>query len=118
MELGPDIRRIRTDRGLTQRELATAAGVTHSYVSKIESGRLQHTPSPRALSGLAQALGIDELTLLKAADKVPAPLVDVLRDPDAIIFLRKAVSMSCTSHDWRRLSALLDDPRPLSEVLA
>jgi len=48
------LRALRHDRLLTQRELATRAGVQHSAVSQYERG-LQ--PSPRARVLIARALG-------------------------------------------------------------
>jgi DNA-binding XRE family transcriptional regulator len=40
--------------GLSQRELAKRAGISHTVVSRIESG--EHSPSPRTLERLANAL--------------------------------------------------------------
>ena len=40
--------------GISQRELAKRAGVSHTVISRIESG--EHSPSPRTLERLAEAL--------------------------------------------------------------
>lgn len=62
MPLKDSLRRLRTDAGLTQQELATAAGLSVSNVSQIEAGKI---PDPRmsTLRALAKALGcgLDEL---------------------------------------------------------
>src|SRR2546428_2711316 len=65
--IGPRLRRIRLERGLTQKELA-APGYTHAYVSMIEAGR--RNPSRGALEHLAQRLGVDveELTIGRPTD--------------------------------------------------
>lgn len=57
------LREIRTKRLMTQRELAEKAGVTHSTVSRIETG-WQQNPSFRTVKRLATALGVrpEELT--------------------------------------------------------
>lgn len=47
----------RTYRGLTQKQLAEAAGINAVYLSQIEGGR--RTGSARTLAALAEALGVD-----------------------------------------------------------
>lgn len=52
---GPRFTRIRTDRGLTQREIASSAGVSESFVSQLVSGDKGCTAETAAL--IAAALG-------------------------------------------------------------
>lgn len=55
--LGATLRELRQRRGLSQRDLAAAAGIDRTYVSYVEtSGR---TPSPTTLAALATALGLN-----------------------------------------------------------
>jgi transcriptional regulator with XRE-family HTH domain len=61
MSLGKRLRRLRIERGLTQRELAEPL-YTHAYVSTIEAGRRQ--PSPAALDHFAAKLDIASSELL------------------------------------------------------
>jgi tetratricopeptide (TPR) repeat protein len=70
--IGTRLRKLRTTRGLTQKELA-APKYTHAYVSTIESGR-RH-PSREALEHFAGKLGVDpdELETGRPAD-LPARL--------------------------------------------
>lgn len=65
--IGPRLRRLRTARGLTQRELG-APRYTHAYVSTIEAGRRR--PSPLALEHFAARLGVgvDELATGRPPD--------------------------------------------------
>ena len=58
------LKQLREDRGLTQVELAKAADLPQSHISRLEAGR--HSPSMKTLNKLASALGIDVgmLTLL------------------------------------------------------
>jgi transcriptional regulator with XRE-family HTH domain len=51
-----EIRRIRKDRGLTQRGLAAASGVDQATISQIESGK--HRPNLETLDRLAEALSV------------------------------------------------------------
>ena len=55
--LGEAVRRAREERGLSIRKLADRAGVTHSFIAKLEVGRFQ-TVSPDNLTALARALEI------------------------------------------------------------
>lgn len=55
-KIGARIRRLRLDKGLSQRELAQPE-MTSAYLSMIESG--QRTPSPKAAGRLAVRLGVE-----------------------------------------------------------
>lgn len=57
MTLGKRVKKLRLDKGLTQKELAEPS-YTHAYVSTIEAGRRQ--PSGEALKHLAAKLGVAE----------------------------------------------------------
>jgi DNA-binding XRE family transcriptional regulator len=56
--LGPGIAKLVATRrealGLSQRELAKRAGISHTVISRIEGG--EHSPSPKTLERLAEAL--------------------------------------------------------------
>jgi transcriptional regulator with XRE-family HTH domain len=54
-KIGQRLRRLRTERGLSQRELASP-GVSYAYVSRIEAG--MRIPSMKALRQLASKLGV------------------------------------------------------------
>ena len=58
------IKRLRTERGLTQVELAKKAKVTQTYVAKIEGGD-RVNPSLPVLKRLAKALGVPVTALLE-----------------------------------------------------
>ena len=55
-QIGQRIRKLRLDRGLSQRQLATDAGITKSYLSKIENS--DSAPPVSTLVSLAQAFGV------------------------------------------------------------
>lgn len=73
-ENGERIRAIRSSRGMSQSELASATGVSNSYLSHIEAGRRPLSPGIRAK--IAQALGIDAAQL---EDGIPADQRDELQ---------------------------------------
>jgi transcriptional regulator with XRE-family HTH domain len=66
-QLGAAIAEARSKAGLTQAELAQRADLDETVLSALEQG--QHKPASDELSRLAQALGVDELDLLRR----PAP---------------------------------------------
>ena len=54
---GDLLRQLRTARGLTQAELASKVGISHVYVSALETGR-RSAPPHAVVSALASCLGI------------------------------------------------------------
>jgi len=60
--LGCEVRRLRSEHGLTLTRLAKAARLSASYLSEIEQGK--KTPSLAALDRLAPALGVTRDTLV------------------------------------------------------
>lgn len=62
--LGQNVRRLRTEQGLSQEELAFRAGMKRSYLSDLERGT--RNPTVRALGRLAEALEVKAGDLLAA----------------------------------------------------
>lgn len=56
MHIGERIKRLRTNRGLTQTALAERSGVPQSLISRLE-GKTRDNPSADVLRRLAKALG-------------------------------------------------------------
>ena len=59
--LGDYVRMAREARGLSRRQLSMAAGLSESYVSKLESGSVD--PSVRRFAVLARQLGFNQREL-------------------------------------------------------
>lgn len=57
-DLGGELRRLRTARGVTQAALAERAGVSLIYVQSLEQG-VRRSPSLPVLERLADALGVE-----------------------------------------------------------
>ena len=135
--VGPRLRRLRLERGLSQRELA-APGVSYAYISRIEAGTRQ--PSVKALRRLAAKLGVSAEYLETGSDLAPAgerelkltdlelavrlgnaegaqrPLEAVLADAvaagdhDAALRARVALAiLAREAGDFRRMVTLLED---------
>ncbi len=64
---GPILRQFRTDRKLTQEELAEKVGVVTSYISMMESG--QKFPNLEMLFVLSEALGMRPSELIYAMEQ-------------------------------------------------
>ncbi len=76
--LGARIRELRTARGLTLVQLASATDLSHPFISQLERGLAQ--PSLATLRRLAVALETSPLELIAASEPpVTAPAVEVLR---------------------------------------
>jgi transcriptional regulator with XRE-family HTH domain len=59
---GKQLQRLRTRRGLTQEQLAVTAGLSRTFVTRLELG--QHDPSLSTLVRLAKALRVSVTELL------------------------------------------------------
>jgi transcriptional regulator with XRE-family HTH domain len=70
MSLGQAIRTIRQEAGLSQKELAEAAGIDQSYLSMIESDQ-RRNPGTRIMARLAQALRVSMDELAARAGYLP-----------------------------------------------
>ncbi|WP_425400158.1 helix-turn-helix domain-containing protein [Aeoliella sp.] len=85
MRFGEQVRALRQERQLTQRELANRLGVSASYISKVENENLPFGdfPSESFIHRLAEELEADEEVLLLLANKIP-PLIRrrVLEQPN------------------------------------
>jgi transcriptional regulator with XRE-family HTH domain len=68
---GPRLRELRKARGLTQKQLADAAGVDSTYLSKVEAGRMT-APKEATLRWIAEALNYSGDRLVLESGRVPA----------------------------------------------
>lgn len=59
---GKQLQRLRTRRGLTQEQLAVTAGLSRTFLTRLELG--QHDPSLSTLVRLAKALKVSVMELL------------------------------------------------------
>jgi transcriptional regulator with XRE-family HTH domain len=102
--LGERLKRLRRERGLSQRELA-APGVSYAYISRIEAGARQ--PSVKALRKLAAKLGVSA-DYLETGREVRAEEERELRLYEAELKLRLERDAAGSEAEFR---ALLDEAR-------
>lgn len=79
MYVGDLIKKARTDKGLTQEELAEKVGVKKSAVAKWENGRVSEIKRSN-LKNLADALGLNPTQLLGDIERDPIGVADELAD--------------------------------------
>lgn len=115
-QFGNILREFRKKAGLSQRALARKVGVSHTYISKIENHKLDHTPSIRTLGKMAEALGIDSADMIRAANKIPSILDPFMRDPEALKFFRRASGMISNPEGWREMQRILEEKVEKGEI--
>lgn len=99
--IGERLRRLRLERGLSQRSLATK-GVSYAYISRIEAG--SRTPSVKALRVLAKGLGVS-VEYLETGSDLAASETRELRLRDAELRLRLVDDTTETERSLRALLA-------------
>ena len=62
-KLGRNLKRIRTEKGITQGDIAKSLGVSRGFVSNLENGKTN--PTLATITRLANAVGVTTDELLK-----------------------------------------------------
>jgi transcriptional regulator with XRE-family HTH domain len=72
LTIGTILRVLREQKGITARALSLAAGLSESYVGKVEKGEIE--PSLRAFGKIARQLGLNQrevaLLVFREADRL------------------------------------------------
>jgi len=79
MHFGATLRMLRTDAGLSLRDLAELVGVSNAYLSRVENGH-DAPPTPDRLSAIARALGLPPTILFELVDRVGPIAASVLEN--------------------------------------
>ena len=78
--IGQNVRKIRTDLGLTQANFAKQLGISTSYLNQIENNQ-RHVTAP-VLLGLAETFSVDIASLsVNDADRLLADMAEAIADP-------------------------------------
>lgn len=94
--LGKRIKALRTDRGLSQAELADEAGTSEEWIRKLERG--VRAPSLATLDAVSRALGVTVAALFAGADPE--------RDRFEVL-LHEATSLDRDQLNWLEAAARL-----------
>jgi HTH-type transcriptional regulator, competence development regulator len=107
---GKHIQRLRRERGLTQREVATKLEIDFTYLSKIENDRGE-APGEETVRKLAEVLDADVEELLALAGRVPPELRKLAQENvEFARFLRRLPNVS--DKDLQDLYQKLKDSTP------
>lgn len=105
LQLGATIKSAREAKGLSKRRLAELAGITHSFVAKIEAGHFQ-SMGPDILTSLAHALDLPAQDLFALTGyKVPEGL------PTFKPYLRARYGSELSENALQALNHLFDAVR-------
>ena len=109
--IGPRIRRLRQEQGLTLVGLGSRTGLTHAFLSQVERG-LSY-PSLRTLGRISSALGVSVGSLLQVPieGQAHAPQLTRAGEPSAVIFTGDSGSftMSALTTTTSSFHALIAD---------
>lgn len=87
-EIGKLLKRLRQQRGLTQRQLAAQVDIHYTYLSKLENGKAADTPKTSTLVAMADALEVDRDWLLIQCGRPPEEFDQLMADdPDYVMDL-------------------------------
>jgi len=95
----------RTDPKYSLRQFALAAGISATFLSKVETGEF-NPPAPDKIKKMAELLGVDADELLALAGKVDPDLPKIIREqPKAMAdFLRATREKNLSASDIRALT--------------
>lgn len=89
VELAQRLKKLRKERGLTLEQVASQAGLTRGWLSKVENFRV--TPSVSALASISNALGVSMSELFEGLEARP-PIVVVPKGQGQVITRDEDVS--------------------------
>ena len=95
---GQRIRRVRKERKLGLRQTATKAGISATFLSRVETEKEPATPSEETIRKLAEVLGDDFDELMQLAGRIPTSVKDYIKaDPGMPEFMRRAQESNISS---------------------
>ncbi len=92
MTVGENIRRIRKERGLTQKQLGELVGASEAYIRAYESGR--RNPKPSSLEKIANALAVNP-EVLENSD------FDMVKAMHRLFQIARQYNGSSTTKSWK-----------------
>ncbi|QDV85790.1 helix-turn-helix domain-containing protein [Planctomycetes bacterium TBK1r] len=103
--------RLRQDReraGMTVRQLAEAASINYSYITKIEKSTGKSGVSDVVVRALAAALDADEYEYLYLSQLVPESIEPIFATDESREFLHEVTSRKLNADDWQALQRCLE----------
>lgn len=101
---GKRIQRVRKDQKLGLRQAAGKAGISATFLSRVENEKEAATPSEDTIRKLAEVLGDDFDELMQLAGRIPSKVKDYMKtDPGMPEFLRRAQESNISSEKLMEL---------------
>jgi HTH-type transcriptional regulator, competence development regulator len=101
---GQRIRRLRQERGLGLRHTAARAGMSATFLSRIENGEERTPPSEEKIGALSRVLGDEFDVLMTLAGRIPEEVERVITgDPTMPEFLRVARRRRASGQELLRM---------------
>jgi transcriptional regulator with XRE-family HTH domain len=90
---GSRLRALREEKKFGLRELASKAGISPAFLSKVESGK-EKPPAEGKLRALAKTLDYDPEVLMALAGRLPTDIVEIIqRHPSQYVALLRALRL-------------------------
>ena len=102
-EVGPRLRQLREQKGLSARQVAELAGLTPAYLSRLENGRV--SPTVATLARLVAAMGETMATLFAEA---PGEAQPVVRRGERHLLRSRGVLDSQVTPGWTKRLEILE----------
>lgn len=100
---GQNLKKLRQEKNISQRQLAEKVGVDFSYISKIENDRLP-PPAADTIIKICAVLGVSSEEFLAHSGKIGSDIKEnVLSNPSALKFLNQINEMGLTEDEWDSL---------------
>lgn len=101
------LKALRREKAWSQKQLAEAAGVHPSYISKLEKG--EEKPGRGLIETLARVLEADSMSLVLAAGHIPREFISAISESEELKRLLGLASRGRLSSEfYSKLSDLLD----------
>lgn len=97
MSIGTNIKKIRKNKGFTQKELATKSKISRSYLADIEKDR--YNPSLEVLRSICTALDVSLASILEEHPEVEKPDKDQMIDQFIDRLIEEGIINSCNNID-------------------
>ena len=112
---GPLVRQKRLDKGYSLRKFAELVGVSPTYLSLVEKGKVERPPTAERVRKMAELLGESPDQWIALAGRVPEDLNEIIRsEPEAMPELLRAAK-GLTAEELRKLARRLEKKRDEEE---
>ena len=96
--LGDRLKRVRSEKGLGLRTTAKSAGISATFLSRVENNQEASPPSEEKLRKLAEILDDNFDELMQLAGRVPSDVADMIKSDSGMpAFLRRVREQKVSS---------------------